>query len=677
MKKYYSILKSFFILITAFVLSACVHDDKYDTPNLDGVQCGELTANITMAEVKNLPSNTIITEDLVVEGYVSSSDETGNIYKYIYLQDNPVDPTQGLVLSVNQVNNYTRYPQGAKVYVKLKGLAMTVYGGQKQVGAYDEVTKTYGRVPEYRVNEHILRSCSEKEIIVPKVMKLSEMVTANDALIGALIQVNDAEFTSSVLCSTYAPQGETVDRPIADPSTATTRIVRNSGYASFTNKLLPSGKGKFVGIYSKYNSTYQMYIVRDTDLDMNQFPRKDGIEKDPCGFNPADYTQKTIAEVKALNTSGAYTKITGDFYVKATVTANDETGNLYKYLYIEDETGGLRVNLNKTDLYLENKYKVGRKLIIKLKDLLIGKVNGEYQLGALYNNAIGQVETAEIYKHFFDSGETGSVTPTVKTINDLKVEDVGRWIKIKGLQFVESDLGEAYAVGTTTNRTLKDCEGNTIILRTSNYATFAAYEVDPGKGDVTAILSYFNGVYQLWIPYLKNADLDDPRCDDAVAPKILFSDEFGSTLNAANWTAVSVVGPQVWSTSNQGNASNYYAVMNGYSGGNIANEDYLISKEIDLGNYNDIYMNFDSDVNYNGQPLKLLVTDNYSGNPTTTSWTEVSADFDTAQGWGFKPSGNVSLNAFKGKKIRFAFKYVSTTAAANTWEIDNVKVKAK
>ena len=675
MKKYNSILKTLFILLAAFIVSACVHDDKYDTPNLDGVDCGELTANITMAAVKAMPSNTEITDDLVVEGYVSSSDETGNIYKYIYLQDDAKNPTQGLVLSVNQVSNYTRYPQGAKVYVKLKGLAITTYGGQKQIGAL--VNGVYGRVPERLVNKHILRSCSEKEVIVPKVMKLSEMVTATDNLIGALIQVDDAEFTSAVLCSPYAPQGATVDRPIADPSTNTTRIVRNSGFASFTNKLLPSGKGKFVGIYSKFNSTYQMYIVRDTDLEMNKFPRKDGIASDPCGFNPTNLSQKTVAEVKALYTSGAYTTISEDAYVKATVVANDETGNLYKYVYIEDETGGIRVNLNKTDLYLENKYKVGRKLIIKLKGLVIGKVSGEFQLGGLFNGNLGQVETADIYKFFFDSGETATVTPTVKTINNLTFEDVGRWIKIKDVQFVEQDLGESYAAGATTNRTLKDCSGNEIILRTSNFATFAANEVDAGKGDVSAVLSYFNGVYQLWIPYMKNADFDGERCDDAVAPKVLFADEFGTSLNTEKWTAVSVLGPQVWSTSNQGAGSNYYAVMNGYSGGNIANEDYLISKEIDLGTYNDINLTFDSDVNYTGSPLQLLVSENYTNNPSTATWTVVPANFDTAQGWGFKPSGNTSLNAFKGKKVRIAFKYVSTTSAANTWEIDNVKVKAK
>ena len=81
---------------------------------------------------------------------------------------------------------------------------------------------------------------------------------------------------------------------------------------------------------------------------------------------------------------------------------------------------------------------------------------------------------------------------------------------------------------------------------------------------------------------------------------------------------------------------------------------------------------------YNGTALKAFVTDNYSGNPSTTTWTELSATFDTNSGaFGFVSSGNVSLNGFAGKKVRVAFKYVSTTSASNTWEIDNIKIKGK
>jgi hypothetical protein len=59
----------------------------------------------------------------------------------------------------------------------------------------------------------------------------------------------NAEFDAKVLCSIYAPDGYTVDRQINDPTNQLLqRVVRNSGFASFANQKLPSGKGDFIGI---------------------------------------------------------------------------------------------------------------------------------------------------------------------------------------------------------------------------------------------------------------------------------------------------------------------------------------------------------------------------------------------------------------------------------------------
>ena len=344
MKKYFSIIR-FFILASVFILTGCVHDDKYDAPDLSG-NCQDLKATITLEAAKSLAQNTTITTDAVIEGYVSSTDQSGNIYKTIYIQDDPTNPTQGFVLSVDAVSTYSSYPQGAKVYVKLKGLAMGTYGGVKQLGYMDN--GTFDRIPEKMVPTSILKSCSAKATITPKVMTLADMKTDKDQYIGCLIKVENAEFDAKVLCSTYAPDGYTVDRQINDPTTtATTRVVRNSGYASFANQKLPSGKGDFIGILSKYNSTYQLFINNVSDVKgMTNFPRKDGIKADPCGFDSSTAALKTVADVKKLFTGSNYL-IPDNIYIKGKVTANDETGNLYRYIYIEDATGGIRININK------------------------------------------------------------------------------------------------------------------------------------------------------------------------------------------------------------------------------------------------------------------------------------------------------------------------------------------
>ena len=692
MKKYFSIIRIFIITLVIF-LTGCVHDDEYSVPDLNGSQCQDEAyftdsnnkfVKWSISDLKGKTQNQPFTDNAYVEGYVSSTDESGNIYKYLYIQDSPTNPTQGLVVSANAVSMYAKYPQGYKVYIKLKGLAIGMYGGIKQLGYYginpDTNTLAFGRIPEKLVFSSIVRSCTEKATIVPKELTLTQIRSAADQnqYMGCLIKVPNAEFDAKVLCSIYAPENFTVDRTLNDatytnPSTATV-VVRNSGFASFANQKLPSGKGDFIGILSKYGSTFQLYINKASDLSgMKNFPRKDGVTSDPCSID-ATATAKTVAEVKQLYISNTkFNQITDNFYVKAKVTTSDETGNLYKYLYVEDATGGIRVNINKLNLYQDARFKVGKNVIINLKNLYIGKYNGEFQLGQPNGLEIGKVAEADVYKFFYDSNEpVTTVTATEKTIANLTTDDVGKWIKIKGLQFIDSDLSKTYVSGSAaTNRTLEDCSGNKIILRTSNFASFATAQVDEGKGDVYAILSIFNGTYQLWIPKQVNADLDGARCDGTVPSEIIYWDAFDIGLR--NWTTVNVTGDQVWTISTT--SGNNYAKMTGYSSGNFANEDWLISPEINLNGYKSAYVNLDSDYNFTGDRLETYITTNYTGDVKTTTWTALNIPLDQASGWGFYNSGNVSLNNYIGQKVRIAFKYKSTTSSASTWEIDNFKVK--
>jgi hypothetical protein len=687
MKKYNSFFKILLLAFTALFFTGCVHDDKYEAPSSSGYQCADLVATLTIAQVKALHGSTryVFPDNStdVMEGYVSSTDETGNIYKTIYIQDSPTNPTQGFTISVDAVSTYTKFPQGSKVYIKLKGLALGTYGGLVQLGIQDAKaiatgTDAVSRIPEKMLPTSVFRSCTIRANIVPKVLTIATM-SSNTALLGALIQLNDVEFTKLALCSNYAPDGLTVDRPIGEgwntgTSTYTsTAIVRNSGYASFANQLVPAGNGKFIGIFSKFNSTNQLYINKVADLaDMTHFPRKDGITSNPCVLDQTNLTVKTVAEVKQL-ISGTLTQITGDYLLKAKVTANDETGNLYKYIYIEDATGGIRVNINKLNLYQDARFRVGKDVYIKLKGLYIGDVNGELQLGQPFGAIVGQLDEAAVYKTFFDSNMP--ITPVVateRTITQLTTADVGRWVKIKDVQFIDGDLGKTYAPGAVTNRTLQDCSGKTVILRTSNFANFSGVEVDGGKGDLYAIVSIFNGTYQLWIPKLINANFNNPRCDGTV-PQVftpIFEDGF-DTL--ANWTAVSVSGAQVWTTTTFGNPRPS-AYMDG---ARLANEDWLISKKISITGFNDAFVTFETDGRYTGNPLEIYITENYTGSPSTTTWTKLNAGFDSDLNAfaGFVSSGRVSLKSYLNKNVVFAFKYTSVAGASTTWEVDNFAVK--
>lgn len=687
MKQHTSILLFLAAIIAGiFSLQSCVHDDEYKTPDLTRYECQNLTPTMTLAQLKAMPENTEITQDAIVEAYVSSTDETGNIYKTIYVQDNYVNPTHGLAISVDMVNTYTKFPQGSKIYIRTKGLAIGSYGGVPQLG-YPGGSKTL-RIPENKVKNHLVRSCYPKVSIVPTKLTLDQMKGTNtqvNNLLGALIIVENAEFADRVLCSTFADPGTSTDKMIVDPTTAvTTRVIRTSGFASFANQTLPSGNGSVTAIFSKYNSTYQLYLNKPEDIRFNSFPRLDGIQKDPCKFDPQSSQRISIRDLKQLSYVGNYSTITQNLYVKAVVTANDETGNFYKQIYIQDETGGIGLKINKNKLFQDYRFMVGRTLFIKLDGLNIGKSFGETQLGMPYNNNLGGIEEQDLYKFVFNAGEgLATVTPIVKNIEELTPNDVGTLVKIPNVQFSLANFNnndltspKTFTDGTNyTIRTLENCAGSTLNVSTSKFANFANNLLEAGRGYAIGIYTQNFNNYNLMLVNALGADLDDPRCDGTTPPTILVFEGFDSNPLIADWLSYSVTGDEKWDYQQFGNPKPS-VVMKGYNGGNKKNRDYLISKEISLTGYSQYYLSFDSDVKYNGEPLKVLITTNYTGNPETTQWTQLDATLDSNSNdfntW--TNSGSISLAAFKNKKVRVAFLYNSSESAAPTWQIDNFKI---
>lgn len=684
-----NIFKGIIMVWVIISVVGCVQDDKYHNIDTTNYQCKDLYQDgnlqlISLEEVKKLylgkktyefPANS----NLYIEGYVSSSDRSGNIYKTIFIQDKPENPTQGLAISVEATNIYTHYPQGAKVYVKLAGLSIGEYRKLVQLGiktGKESSATEITRIPEKNLSTTIFRSCSEIATIVPKTLTLKEATQNLDALAGILVKVEKTEFAGKYLCSQYA---NTEGKQLVDASLNTSSVVaKTSSYANFANKIIPSGNGDFIGIMGRYGNTTQFYIVDDADLSMTG-SRIDGL-KPSCQVDN-NLPTKNIAEVKQL-LNGNLTKINENANLVARIIANDQTKNLYKTIYIEDATGGLRVNINATNLYTDNRFQVGREIMIKLKDLYIGKKNDEPQLGALYNGNIGQINETDLHKYFVQSSKPIiNIIPIEREITQLTKNDLGRLITVKNVQFSSADIEKNYADGiNNTIRTLEDCSGNTILLVTNGRADFGtrttplpanSTPVKKGRGNITGVLSIYNGKYQLQILSLRDIVFNNSRCDGYLPKTMIniFSDDF---TNLKNWEIINISGTEVWTTTNFGNPkpSAYF------DGNRKENEDWLVSKEISLVDFKEAFFSFETDGRYYGKPLEVYITTDYKEH--STHWEKVdSAIFDTdmAQFSGFVSSGKLSLNNYLGKKIRIAFKYTSSLGVSTRWELDNFSVK--
>ena len=244
----------------------------------------------------------------------------------------------------------------------------------------------------------------------------------------------------------------------------------------------------------------------------------------PYGNNeiiPSTSKKITIAELKEkytnVITSNGYKLIEDDLQLHAVVNGNDQGGNLYKQISIQDETGGIIVGINGTDLYAF--MPVGQKIVINLKGLYVGGYGKMAQLGAEYNRSMGRMEqtiwekSVRLVGNEFtytdeEKNTTIQMSAKVDTIDFCAPKDynsmIGRIVKLsnveisgEGTQILAPEDGSVRLTSNCANRNIKGTEANNIVLRTSTYSDFASRPIPTGKVDIYGVCTYYNGTWQI------------------------------------------------------------------------------------------------------------------------------------------------------------------------------------
>lgn len=248
------------------------------------------------------------------------------------------------------------------------------------------------------------------------------------------------------------------------------------------------------------------------DFDVPQIPDEE---------EPDIETNATLADIVALWEEGTFVTIEEDWTVSAIVTADDLSGNYFRTIVIQDDEGtGLTLLLNARDLH--NDYPIGRRIYFEAKDLVVGDFNGLIQLGGsvFINDSgfeqMGGIEESLLDKYIIKGLRNQELEPTAKSITELGFDDLSTLVELNNVQVVESELGLTYADAEnlqSENRTLEDCEGNTIILRSSGFADFADANLPAGRGSIVGIYSVFGTDKQLFIRNLEDVNMEADRCD--------------------------------------------------------------------------------------------------------------------------------------------------------------------
>ena len=291
---------NFYLSLMLLLVFTAACSDEFDQPPMV-IPTAEHTPNMTIAEFKAKhwqdDRNYIdtIKDDEVIHGWITSSDEEGNIYKQLYISDG----TAGLTVSIDQSSIYTKYRIGQEVVIPMKGYFIGKFNGLLCLG----VPYWYSAQGVWESNRMPMEMWDAMAEIngLPDVSKvdttvieLSEIKGSDKATLlkymSRLVRINGVTFTDGG--KPFSAAENSTDREIKDEA-GNTIMVSNSNYASFRANLLPESTVDIVGQLSYTASKGFFLLLRDeNDVILNTSPGMSG--------NPY-----TVAEAIAAQNSGA------------------------------------------------------------------------------------------------------------------------------------------------------------------------------------------------------------------------------------------------------------------------------------------------------------------------------------------------------------------------------------
>jgi hypothetical protein len=290
-------LKLILVVIASVSITSCVQDDDYTVPGSLGdeenrgleqilldINSGALV-EISITDLKNLYQEyedaqsgfdydhfIQIPDNLVVKGYVSSSDATGNFYKEFYIQNAPENPTAALGVVLNQVDSYNQFNFGREVYIKLADMYVGFNSSEIiSVGGKDDDDEV-GQFTANQIPSQIFRSTTT-ETIVPLQLNLSEI---NASHVGMFVNVDNVQFPESLAGSTYGDPTEDFDTQrtlqACEGFGYTNFILESSSFANFYNTPLPTDNGGSISavVLKSFGGDDLVFLLNDlSDVQFN------------------------------------------------------------------------------------------------------------------------------------------------------------------------------------------------------------------------------------------------------------------------------------------------------------------------------------------------------------------------------------------------------------------------
>ena len=201
-------------------------------------------------------------------------------------------------------------------------------------------------------------------------------------------------------------------------------------------------------------------------------------------------------------------KFTQDASVYGIVTDDETSGNLYKASFIQDGDKAIELYMKST-----SGLRIGDSVRVYLKGATLSEYSGTPQIQDLEPKNVTILANGK----FIEPAEIS----TTQVNNSYKC----RLVKFNHVEFRAADRDNTYAPDDAYGQfTLaqydEDCNllDETVIVRTSNYASFAKRQLPQGNGSIVGILTYYStgNAWQFTIRTISEVLMDNEPCEESI-----------------------------------------------------------------------------------------------------------------------------------------------------------------
>lgn len=213
-------------------------------------------------------------------------------------------------------------------------------------------------------------------------------------------------------------------------------------------------------------------------------------------------------------------KFTKDASVYGIVTADETSGNLYKASFIQDGDYAIELYMKST-----SGLRIGDSVRVYLKGATLSEYSGTPQIQDLDPSNVTILANGKFIEPTeISTQDLPNVTPNTISLLDGRV---CKLVKFNHVEFAAADRDKTFAPENAygqynLNQYDEDCSllDSRIVVRTSNYASFANKPLPQGNGSMVGIITCYmsnnEGVWQFTIRSLSEIDMNNDPCEESI-----------------------------------------------------------------------------------------------------------------------------------------------------------------